>query len=213
MSIKSIFFLELIIQITSELSIGVGQTFDISLDMVKILISVLDVKVMVANSSTNFSISTFGTFNMLSEIITVSADSINIFSKGTDLNGSSGVHILKSSDFFFTVIEMNSSVSNLESTILTNLIHFSNASMSFLGVKVKSLESITLINSLLSLHVDDITKSLDFSKHVSSLCLNKVNISFKLSNLSSKIYNLVTSGIALVTEFSRLEEFLVKNSL
>ena len=70
-----------------------------------------------------------------------------------------------------------------------------------------------MVDALLVLHGLNVSESLDLSEHVSSLALDKVDVSLELSNLASDVNDLVALGVTLISKFSRLKEFLVQNSL
>ena len=69
---------------------------------------------------------------MLSEIIAVGADSINIFSQSANFNTCRGVDILESGNFSFAIVEVDLTVSDVVTSLFNHLFEVNNISLNLL---------------------------------------------------------------------------------
>lgn len=213
MPVESILLSELIVEVRAKVGIGDGETLDVSSNGMQVLLSVLDADILGAQLSGKFHVARLSALNMLSQVIAVSADAVNVLSESADLDAGARVDVLEASDLLFGIIELHLSVSNFVGAVLNNLLHLGDAAMSLLQVKVQRLEAIVLVEGLLSLHVAHVSQSLDLSEHVGSLGLDEVNVALELSDLRSEVDNLIALGVTLVAQLARLEELLVEDAL
>ena len=213
MPIESILLSELIVEVSAEVGIGDGEALNISSNGMQVLVSILALNILRAKLRAEVAVASLSALDVFSQIIAVSADAVDILSKGADLDTGAGVEVLEAGDLLLGVIKLHLSVSNLEGAVLADLLHLRDAGVSLLEVEVESLEAINLVEALLGLHVAHVSQSLDLSEHVSSLGLDEVNIALELGSLSSQVDNLIALSVTLVTELAGLEELLVENSL
>ena len=124
-----------------------------------------------------------------------------------------GVEVSDSSNFSLSVFEGDIFVSNVVTSRLDDFVLFVDSNKGFVEIIVESLVSISLFQAFLGFHILDVSKSGDFTEHVSSLRFNKITVSLEFSNLASEINTLVTLQVALISVFRCFEEFLIKDSL
>ena len=88
-----------------------------------------------------------------------------------------------------------------------------NSHQGLLKVVFKGLLSVNLVQTLLGLHVLDVSESCDLSEHVGSLRLHQVDVSLEFGNLTSEVNDLIALGVTLISVFSSFKELLIQNSL
>lgn len=85
---------------------------------------------------------------MLSQVITVSRNSIDILSQGADLNTGLTIDVLESSDLALGIIQCDLLVFNGVGAVLNDFISFNNSSCNFLKIKIERLCSFDLVDGL-----------------------------------------------------------------
>ena len=105
------------------------------------------------------------------------------------------VDVSKSGNLLLVVTQVVLSVTALITFEFNTLVELFDSNQSLLKVVLESFGSVVLIKAFSGLHVLHVPESCDLSEHVSSLSLNQINVSFKLSTLASQIHDLVTLAI------------------
>lgn len=107
MSLNGVFLNCQIAEILSQVGVGVGLVLNIFSTGIKTILSFFDVNVEGSNLGTKIDVSSLSSLNMLADIVAISGDSIDIFSKGGDLDNLLGVKILDSGDFSLGIVELD----------------------------------------------------------------------------------------------------------
>ena len=80
-------------------------------------------------------------------------------------------------------------------------------------IKAQVLHLIILIKRFLGLMIVMSLEVLDFSPHISSLCLDKLDFLVNVTSVLSELNVLVSLLVRLLSQSSQLEEFLVEHPL
>lgn len=125
MSLKSLFFLQLGVHVCTHVWVGYHLALDISLNDIEVLVSFFDFDVGGPNLSTQINIFRLSLFNVLSQIVTVGTDSVNILSECSSFQWLCVIEILEPSNFSLSVIQLLLSVSDFKWPGLDYLFAFS----------------------------------------------------------------------------------------
>jgi hypothetical protein len=201
-TVDGILLLELHVKVAAQVGVGVGHALNVSLDGIEVLILVLQVDVVGADNSRHVNIACLGLLNVLTEVIAVGAHAVDVFAECTNLNASRGVDVLQSGQFSLGLGESDLLVADFKGTSLNGFIAVSDKGDVPVEVEVEGLGAVILIERLLASHVEHVTQALHLTEHISTLRLDKVNVSLELSDLGAKINDLVSLDVGLVTELA-----------
>ena len=107
MSFHGFLLLGEISEIGSHVVVGVGLAFDIFSASEEMVFLFFDMDVISSDVTTKVDVSCFGILDVLSKIVAVLRDSIDILSKGDALNILLSVKVLDSSNFSLGIIKSN----------------------------------------------------------------------------------------------------------
>ena len=135
MSFHSFFFSHVIIQIISHVLVGVILGFNVFFDTEMSILFLFNSDLGRSDISAVFTIFAFKTFNIFSEVVAISINSVNISSEGDDFNILLRVHVFYSGTFFFSVIKRSSFCSDIVTSGFNNSVLLIDSYESFLQIK------------------------------------------------------------------------------
>ena len=113
MSLDGILLNSQVAKVLSQVRIGVGLVFDVFSGSVQVVFLLLDVDVEGSNLGSKVNVSRLGGLHVLSDVVAIAGNSIDVLSEGADLDYLLRVEVLDSSDFSLGVIELNGFGSNV----------------------------------------------------------------------------------------------------
>ena len=94
-------------KVLSHVGVRVGLRIDVFSDSEQVVLSLLDLDIVSSDGASEVNVSSFGLLDVLSEVVAVLRNSVDILSQSDALDVLLGVEVLHSGDFSLVVLEGN----------------------------------------------------------------------------------------------------------